>query len=173
MKKILGLILGLSAATAFADAATGLYVGVGAGAGWNDIAAPAAAFRIDGGYQINPGFAIEVGTTGVTQSGSAAYNANQEMYDISAKGTLPLGDMFDLFLQLGGAYQTTGSPANTPNASYTGNATASGWQFLSGVGVDINLTKSVAFTVSDLYYYGSNNALGNSDVVLGGIKFSF
>ena len=174
MKKVLGLLLSIAAVTAAADAQTGLYVGVGAGAGWNDAASPAAAFRLDGGYQITPGFAVEVGTTGVTQSGSSAVNANQQMYDLSAKGTLPLGDMFDLFLQVGGAYQTTGVPALPTEAStYGGHFDQAGWQFLTGGGLDINLTKSVAFNVTDLYYYGSNNALGNSNVVLGGVKFSF
>ena len=174
MKKILGLLLSLSAVAAVADPQTGLYVGVGAGAGWNDVASPATAFRLDGGYQINPGFAIEVGTTGVTQSGSSAVNVNQQMYDISAKGILPLGDMFDLFAQVGGAYQTTGAPAVQANpTAYTAPYSQAGWQFLTGGGFDINLTKSVAFNITDLYYYGSNNALGNSNVVLGGVKFSF
>lgn len=176
MKKILSLLLGVASISAFADATTtGLYLGAGVGAGWNDIASPATAFRVDGGYQITPGFAIEAGTTGVTQSGGA-YNANQQMYDLSAKGTLPLGDVFDLFAQFGGAYQTTGVPANV-SPSYvpgtTGQAAASAWQFLTGGGFDINLTKQVAFNVTDLYYYGSNNALGNSNVILGGMKFNF
>lgn len=174
MKKILGMLLGLSAISAFAD--SGLYVGVGAGAGWNDIASPAAAFRVDAGYQITPGFALEVGTTGVTQSGGA-YNANQQMYDLTAKGILPLGDTADLFIQFGGAYQTTGvvtqNAAQLATSGYNGNAAASAWQFVSGAGIDFNLTKSVAFNITDLYYYGSNNALGNSNVVLGGVKFAF
>lgn len=174
MKKILGLFLGFASVAAFAD--TGLYVGAGAGLGWNDIASPAAAFRLDGGYQINPAFAVEIGTTGVTQSGGA-YNASQQMYDISAKGTLPLGDLIDVFAQFGGAYQTTGvASLGTSGAVYelqNPQVTAAGWQFLTGAGFDINLTKQVAFNVTDLYYYGSNNALGNSNVLLGGIKFSF
>ena len=172
MKKILGVLLSISAFSAFAD--NGLYVGVGAGAGWNDVASPATAFRIDGGYQITPGFAIEAGTTGVTQSGGA-YNANQQMYDLTAKGILPLGDTADLFLQVGGAYQTTGTPGGTSSVTsgLYNSASLSGWQFVSGAGVDFNLTKSVAFNITDLYYYGSNNALGNSNVVLGGIKFGF
>jgi len=171
MKKILGLLLGLTAASAFAD--NGLYVGVGAGAGWNDMASPAAAFRLDGGYQINPGFAIEVGTTGITQSGGAI-NENVQMYDLSLKGTLPLGDMFDLFAQVGGAYQTPGVANFNPGAlNYGGAYNQAGWQFLTGGGFDINLTKSVAFNITDLYYFGSNNALGNSNVLLGGMKFSF
>lgn len=177
MKKILGLLLGLTAASAFAD--NGLYVGVGAGLGWNDIASPAMAFRLDGGYQITPGFAVEVGTTGITQSGGAI-NENVQMYDLSVKGILPLGDMFDLFAQAGGAYQTPGA-VNYGNGGVTSitsnypisNATAAGWQVLLGGGFDINLTKSVAFNVTDLYYFGSNNALGNSNALLAGMKFAF
>jgi hypothetical protein len=181
MKKILGLLLGLTAASAFAD--NGLYVGVGAGLGWNDIASPAMAFRLDGGYQITPGFAIEVGTTGITQSGGVV-NENVQMYDLSAKGILPLGDMFDIFGQIGGAYQTPGvATYNTGAASYAASngclvgggcpAQQAGWQMLVGGGFDINLTKSVAFNVTDLYYFGSNNALGNSNALLAGMKFAF
>ncbi len=180
MKKILGLLLSVTAVASFADATTtGLYVGAGAGAGWNDIASPAAAFRLDAGYQITPGFAVEVGTTGVTQSGGA-YNASQQMYDLTVKGILPLGDTFDIFAQVGGAYQTTGmvgsvnmNPNNTPAYAGAYQASLAGWQFVSGGGFDINLTKQVAFNITDLYYYGSNNALGNSNVVLGGVKFAF
>jgi hypothetical protein len=180
MKKFLGMVLGLSTAAVFAENATGLYVGVGAGAGWNDMSSPSAAFRLDGGYQINPGFAIEVGTTGLTQSGGAI-NENIQLYDLSVKGTLPMGNMFDLFLQLGGAYQTPGALASTPTPSTAGgyggyaNGTyrQAGWQVLTGGGLEINLTKMIAFNVTDLYYYGSNNALGNTNVLLGGLKFSF
>jgi hypothetical protein len=172
MKKILGVLLGLAAVSAFADD-NNLYVGVGAGAGWNDVASPAAAFRVDAGYKVAPGFAVEVGTTGVTQSGGA-YNASQQMYDLTVKGILPLGDTFDLFAQVGGAYQTTGMPAvNSSDVNMANSASMAGWQFVSGGGFDINLTKSVSFNITDLYYYGSNNALGNSNVVLGGMKFSF
>ena len=171
MKKILGMLLGLTAISAFADP-TGLYIGVGAGAGWNDVASPAAAFRLDGGYQFSPYYAVEVGTTGVTQSGGT-YNASQQMYDLSVKGILPLGDMLNLFAQFGGAYQTTGVDAPGATGTYNGNPAAAGWQFLSGGGVEVNLTKQVSFNITDLYYYGSNNALGNSNVLLGGVKFSF
>ncbi len=180
MKKCLGMVLGLATASAFAHEATGLYIGVGAGAGWNDMAAPSAAFRLDGGYNITPGFAIEVGTTGITQSG-AAINENIQIYDLSAKGTLPLGNLFDFFLQLGGAYQTPGALADTPTqasaGSYggyaNGNYRQAAWQFLTGAGFDIYLTKTISFNLTDLYYYGSNNALGNTNALLGGIKISF
>ena len=88
------------------------------------------------------------------------------------------GDMFDLFAQAGGAYQTPGALSygngGNINANYPiSNATSAGWQVLLGGGFDINLTKSVAFNVTDLYYFGSNNALGNSNALLAGMKFAF
>ena len=62
---------------------------------------------------------------------------------------------------------------NTGALSYGGAYNQAGWQVLLGGGFDINLTKSVAFNVTDLYYFGSNNALGNSNALLAGMKFAF
>ncbi len=72
MKKILALLLATSGSLALAEGGNdGLYLGAGVGAGWNDMASPATAFRLDGGYNFNQYWALELGTTGITQSGGA------------------------------------------------------------------------------------------------------
>lgn len=177
MKKLLSLILVSGSFAALADG-NNLYVGAGAGLGWNNIQAPDAAFRLDGGYNFNDNWAIEAGTTGLTQSGSAP-NQSMQYYDLSVKGTLPLSDAFGIFAQVGGAYGTPGQAVDGsyPEGSYASGAVAqsqqAGWAFLTGVGVQFNLTRQVSLNVSDLYYYGAPNPQGNTDVLLGGIKFNF
>lgn len=176
MKKLLTLILASSALCAVADEdGSGLYVGVGAGMGWNNQAAPATTFRLDGGYNFNPFWGIEVGTTGLTQSG-AAYNQNMQYYDLSVKGNLPLSNMFDVFAQVGGAYGSPGVPAGSIPAgsglSYPASVQSS-WNFMSGVGVDLNFTKHVSMNLSDLYYYGPSAGIqGNTNVLLLGFKYN-
>lgn len=153
----------------------GLYVGAGAGAGWNNIQAPDAAFRLDGGVNFSDNWAIEAGTTGLTQSGSSPINQSMQYYDLSLKGTLPLSDAFGLFLQLGGAYGSPGATSyNGPASPNTINsAQQGGWNFLTAAGVQFNLTRQVSLNLTDYYYYGAPNPQGNTDVLLGGVKFNF
>jgi hypothetical protein len=173
MKKILALLLATSSLAAFADS-TNLYVGAGAGAGWNNDSYPAAAFRLDGGYNFNDYVAVELGTTGITQSGTGI-NQSMQYYDASIKGTLPLGDLFSLVGQVGGAYGSPGSIGNPGNATpgtYPG-VNQAGWNFLTGAGVQMNLTKQVSINLTDYYYYGAPNPQGNTNVLLGGVKYNF
>lgn len=182
MKKILTLILASASIMAIADEdGSGLYVGAGVGAGWNTMAAPATTFRLNGGYNFNQNWAIELGTTGLTQSG-AAYNQNYEYYDLSVKGTLPLSQTFDIYAQVGGAYGVPGLIAgsvptqnvfgvNVPNVQ--SGVYQSSWGFVTGVGFDYNFTKHVAMNLSDLYYYGPSAGLaGNTNVLLLGVKYN-
>lgn len=148
-----------------------LYVGAGAGAAWNDVQAPAASFRLDGGYNFNQTWAIEVGTTGVTQSGGAG-DQSMQYYDLSVKGTLPINDMFALFAQVGGAY---GSPGTIGGSFGGANAVQlqAGWSALTAVGAQVNVTQQVSLNLTDYYYYGANAPQGNTNVLLGGIKYNF
>lgn len=170
MKKLLTLILASSAVVAMADN-NDLYVGVGAGAGWSNQASPATTFRLDGGYNFNQYWALELGTTGLTQSGGGT-NQNVQYYDLSVKGTLPLGSpAVDLFAQFGGAYGVPGQIATT-NPGNTSGAYQSSWGFMSGVGVDLNISQHFSLNLSDLYYYGPSAGLqGNTNVLLLGAKY--
>lgn len=174
MKKLLTLILATSAVAAMADSSNSdLYVGAGAGAGWSNQASPATTFRLDAGYNFNPFVAIELGTTGLTQSGGGL-NQNVQYYDLSVKGTLPLGSpMFDIFAQVGGAYGVPGQIATTSIPSSTNvSAIQSSWGFMSGVGFDLNVNQHISFNLSDLYYYGpSAGVQGNTNVLLLGARY--
>ncbi|MCC2625748.1 MAG: hypothetical protein K0R14_1621 [Burkholderiales bacterium] len=163
-----------TAATA-SDSLGSLYVGAGFGFGWNNQSTPTAAFRLDGGYMFDQAFGIEIGTTGLTQSGGQ-YNQNMQYYDVSLKGVLPLGQTTDLFAQLGGAYgapgPSGGSIPHGPGAGFAVNQ--SSWNFMSGVGVDFNMNKNFALNLSDIFYYGPSAGIqGNTNVLLLGAKYQF
>ncbi len=152
---------------------SGLYVGVGAGMGWNNQSFPTTTFRLDGGYNFDQFWAFEVGTTGLTQSGGE-YNQNVQLYDASIKGTMPLSQMFDIFGQVGGAYSAPGPVGGSiPAGAGSGSGVyKSSWSFMSGVGIDMNVTKNVAVNLSDLYYYGQSAGVqGNTNVLLLGLKY--
>lgn len=202
MKKILALLLATSSVVAFADdmstpaanasltpaasspaanayssegassITNNLYVGLGAGAAWNNAAYPAASFRADMGYNYTDNWAVEVGTLGVTQSGSGL-NQSMQFYDLSVKGTLPLGDMIALFAQVGGAYASPGSIGSPTASGLTVGQLQAGWDFFSAAGVQVNVTKQVSLNLTDYFYYGAPNPQGNTDVVLAGIKYNF
>lgn len=173
MKKLLVslvLLSGLATASEI-DRDRGLYLGVATGAGWNNASYPAMAFRGDLGYQFVPGFAMEVGLSGVTQSG-AGLNANQSIYDLSVKGILPLGDVASIWLQIGGAYSTMGPIAN-PNPTASSSLYVSGWNTLTGLGVDFTVSKNFAFGISDLLYWGGVQSLGTTNLTLVSANFRF
>ena len=179
MKKLLALLLVAGSVSAFAMD-NPLYLGVGAGAGWNNANSPATTFRMDGGYMWTPNWSAEIGTTKITQSGG---NPNQGMqyYDASIKGTVNIGEVVGLFLQLGGAYGDPDVPGGCTGGSVyctSGDANTqldgqAGWNFLTGVGVNFNLTQRVSLNLTDLYYYGAPNPQGNSNVTLVGVNVAF
>lgn len=184
MKKMLALLLMTAGALAFADDATSsttatssggsnLYVGAGAGAAWNNVNSPATSFRADAGYNFTDNWALEVGTTGVTQSGGAG-DQSMQYYDLSVKGTLPLGDVFALFAQVGGAYGSPGGiGGNVSFSNFNAGQLQAGWSFMSAAGIQMNVTRQVSFNLTDYYYYSAPNPQGNTDVVLAGIKYNF
>lgn len=153
------------------DISNSLYVGGSVGDAWNNVQAPASSFRIDGGYNFNPYLALEIGTTGVIQSGNNPDQGTMQFYDLSIKGTLPIGDIFSLYAQVGGAYLSPGlglGVGNTNNGSLQ-----SGWDMLTAVGAKLNITQHVSANLTDYYYYGSSSVQGNTNVLLAGMTYNF
>lgn len=175
MKKLLTCMFAISALSAVAEG-NNLYIGAGAGAGWNSLVSPSATFRLDGGYNFNDYWAVELGTTGLTQSGGG-YNQSLQYYDASIKGILPLGSAVDIFAQVGGAYGSPGQVASNSifNVNNAGvQVYQSSWDFMSAVGIDFNLTRQVSLGLSDIYYYGPSAGItGNTNVLLGNINYKF
>ena len=167
MKKLLACLLISSCMIVYADD-NALYVGAAAGAAWNNIQTPDAAFRLDGGIDFTPSWAIEAGTTGLTQSGGTP-NQSMQYYDLSVKGTWPVTEPFNIFLQLGGAYGSPGvTSSNAPSSFLTAE-----WNVLTAVGVGFNLSPQTSLNLTDYYYYVGATTQGNTNVILGGVKYSF
>ena len=98
-----------------------------------------------------------------------------QYYDVSVKGTLPVSDAFGVFAQVGGAY---GSPGATVykdciGSSCIGLSQQAGWNALTAVGVQLNISSQLSLNLTNYYYYGANTPQGSSTVLLGGAKFNF
>ena len=169
MKKLIKLSLLILTVSSFADG-NNLYLGGAAGFGWNTLQTPDATFRIDGGFDVTDNWAFEVGDTILTQSGSTP-NQGMQYYDLSIKGTVSFMESLDGFIQLGGAYGTASFTNSTSNLS--SSYSTAGWNFLTGLGLDFIITHEISLNVTDIFYYGAPNPQGNTNVLLGGIKFSF
>lgn len=129
----------------------------------------AGAMRLDAGYKVNSYMGFEAGFTGLTTPSAGDQQAQGQYLDVSIKGYLPISSYFDLHGQVGMAYV---SVDNT--SSYMTNG--GGINELVGVGADIYVTKSIAITANDYYYIsnlGQSHGLGNTNVVMGGLKYDF
>ncbi len=173
MKKLLTALLISGSMMAFAD--TGGYIGIGAGAGWNDVNTAGAAFRLDGGYKFTDMLAVELGTTKLAQSGSGALNQNLQFTDLSLKYTWKFHELLSLVGQAGGAFVDPGTIASPSSASVILNnrVNQSGWDFMAGLGLAYKLTEAASVTVTDYYYAGGVNYQGNTNLLLAGINYSF
>ena len=156
MKKLLATFL-ISSATAAFSTGTDLYVGISGGAAWNNQLTPGLAFRGNGGYNFNQYVAFELGMLGVASNNAGPNQSKLLYFDASVKGTLPLGDLFSAFLQFGGAYANAGIGAN----------------FMTGLGIQANITRQVAINLTDIYYYGGQSTQGNNNVLLLGVQYAF
>ncbi|MBY0379304.1 MAG: porin family protein [Burkholderiales bacterium] len=176
MKKILAVLLATTSIAAFAD--NDLYFGGGAGATWNKVNTAGFAVRLNGGYNFDDYLAVELGTTNIAQAGSGELNQNLQFWDLSIKGTMPLGETIGLFGQVGGAYGIPGftaAPSGNNETIAIDNPTIAqdAWDILAAAGVQYNLTKKTAVTLTDYYYFGSTQYQGNTNVVLAGLKYNF
>lgn len=171
MKKLLTSLLVLSSSVAMADKAD-LYIGGAVGLGWADLSNSATSFRLDGGYNFNDFFAIELGTTGMLQPGTGI-NQSLQTYDLSLKGTLPVGDMFGFFGQIGAGYITPGFPAFSSSVVLSNDILKAGWSTLVALGVQLNMTRQFSINLTDYAYLGAANPQGNINNLLLGVKYDF
>lgn len=185
MKKLLLTLIVSGATLAFADA-NPMYVQLQAGASFspnfNSGTDGAGAVRADIGYMFNKYVGLEGGFTGTTNpANTSAANSNQnisngnipsalQFYDVSVKGVLPLGELFDLHGQIGGAYVSGGG-----NGAGGNNADIKG---LLAAGIGFNVSKQFTITVNDYQYLAAeagslSGSGGNTNIVMGGIAYNF
>ena len=158
----------------------GMYAGVEVGAAnsgdINAGADAAGAGRIALGYKFSQYMGVEMGMTGTSYQIGGNVQAPLQFYDVSFKGFLPITIYFDLHAQVGAAYAYMAAP--TVNGTLSGAGTDATVKGMVGAGFDVYLNRSFAITVDDYNYLGANagatsGAGGNTNIVMGGIKYNF
>ena len=186
--------VGLSAALVALPAAaqlnlSGLYAGVGVGQSkakdWCTGAVfiscddKDTAWKIFGGYQFNPHFAVEGGYadlgkvkgSGVTSGVNLDASTKLSAWDVAAVGSWPFASQFSVFGKLGAYYGTVDSTGTASGAGGSASAAAkdSNVGFTYGLGARYDFTRNLAARAEWQRYnkMGGDNT-GKSDVdVLG------
>lgn len=134
------------------------------------------AGRFDFGAKITSSYGVEGGVTMLSQPTAGNMTAPIEIYDMSAKGYLPMNSRFDLHGQIGAAFAMMNSQTvYIDSKSYPGNNSSGSFKLLIGAGVNFYLTKSFAITANDYNYLGSDQTTGggNTNIIMGGLKYDF
>ncbi len=187
MKKILGAILGLASFAAFAsNADNSVYVDANIGMNTSYSSSSSSGGGTvgqSGGYFLGGNFGVnvnrylglEVGYTNawVNYGGNAAPNSTPPtqqygtiqygLTDFAVRGTIPLGEVFDLYGRLGVAGYD-----NTPNGTAI---SVNNLGVLYGMGAEWNLSKQWALTAE--YWGATGSTAFSSGNIQGGVKFGF
>lgn len=105
----------------------------------------AESWKIFGGYNVNKYFGIEatyydMGDLEDT-SGGTTLDASIEVFDVSFRGILPLGEVLQLTGKIGGS--NVDVEASTTGTLFVVSGDGSSWELLYGVGVEAKLGKRV------------------------------
>jgi OmpA-OmpF porin, OOP family len=185
---VLALAAGMSAALpAHAQGAQQLYVGGSVGQttasdGCSGIIVPGIdcndsdiAWRILGGYSINPNFSVELGYQDLGKVRATGFGVNGEVtanvWELVAVGTLPLRNRFSVYGKLGG-YR--GDTKLTSNTGFSGTDTNTDVTF--GVGARYDLSRQIALRAEYQSYQSvGGDTVGTSDfdVISVGALFNF
>lgn len=159
------------------DNASGTYINLNTGvATMQGLPTGSWTGNLNVGYNFNRGFALEGG-----------YNlfANQQMgattttniFDVAAKGTLPLSDMFSLYGRLGLGLGLNGWSGNssTPNCELCQSNDNTYMLGLAGIGGSFALDKSFDIRIEDtLYVPFANTFVGSTiNAVTVGVQYNF
>ena len=161
MKKVLIALLSTLTLSALADAnniyqpynGSGAYINANSGfATMQNVSNTSPDLSANAGYNFNRAFALEGGLT-YLPSLQGGQLATYTIYDVAARGTIPLSNVFSLYGRLGlaTAYSSWSGSMCTP-AIYqnTGNA----WNYggLAGVGTSFALSKHFDLRLEDYAY---------------------
>jgi OmpA-OmpF porin, OOP family len=133
------------------------------------------AWRILGGYRIDPNFSVELGYQDLGKVRATGFGVNGEVtanvWELVAVGTLPLRNRFSIYGKLGG-YR--GDTELRSNAGFTGSDTNTDLTF--GVGGRYDFSPQVAFRAEyQTYQSVGGGTVGTSDfdVISVGALFNF
>jgi OmpA-OmpF porin, OOP family len=153
-----------------------VYVNFNAGWGYQN-ALPSGSFAgtLNAGYNFNQYFAVEGGYALLDGNNFNTTETNN-IFDVAAKGTLPLSRVFSLYgrLGVGLAYNTwSGTAVGSPD-SYCNQGASFVW--LAGVGGSFKLSDHFDLHLEDTMYIpqgSSDSPMGVTNLVLFGSQFNF
>lgn len=180
MKKML-LFFGLvNAGMAFADQtlSSGAYLNVNAGsATFQYLPTGSFIFTGNAGYNFNRGFALEGGYAQLTSSQFGATQTNN-IFDVAAKGTIHLGNVFALYGRLGTGinYMSWGGTATDAPVWFANQRSSSNFMWLAAGGASFSLSRYFDLRLEDSVYIpmsGGNSTAGTINAITGGVQFNF
>lgn len=154
-----------------------VYINVNAGWGYqNAVPSGSVAGTLNAGYNFNPYFAVEGGYALLWGNNYNTTSSNN-IFDVAAKGTLPLSSIFSLYGRLGAAvdYNSFSGTSNsgTP-CSYCNQGASLMW--LAGAGMSFKLSNHFELHVEDTAYIpegDSGSPMGFTNLVLFGSQYNF
>ena len=181
LKKSL-LLISTSLSLNVANATSSAYLGANVGfANIQDWWSGSIALSVNGGYNFNNYFATEAGLTWINPINNSLssptpsqYSSSQSFADIAAKGSVPLSDIFNLYIKagLGLGY----SSASSLSSGYNWNGATATFNpgIYMALGGELNLGAGIHATFEDygLYILSANN-WGNINVFGVGLKYNF
>lgn len=135
------------------------------------------AFKILGGYQVNPNFAVEVGYTNLGEAsasfaGLGTVSVESSGFEVLAVGIAPVAPNWSLFGKLGFFIWDVDAKDGT---GLVGNMSESGSDLTYGFGVSYDFSKSNALRLEYQVYtdIGDANTTGQDDVSVLGASLIF
>lgn len=183
MKKILLILLTSLAGIAIAETTPAVetenaYINLNTGwASIHNLPTGSWAGSVNAGYNFNRGFALEGGYNVLANSQYGA-TTTSNIFDIAAKGTLPLSEVFSLYGRAGIGYGIDGwsgtancsAPSCFCSSSYNSNYAAG----LVGVGGSFTLSKHFDLRIEDYAFIPFSNTMsGGMNIVTFGTQYNF
>lgn len=133
--------------------------------------------NFNAGYNFNRAFALEGGYNIFTSSQYGSANTVTNIFDVAAKGTIPLSNLFSLYGRLGVGFGhdswSGNATSNCGICSATNNNYALG---LVGVGASFALNKDFDLRLENTGYIPFTNGSFNGsymNAITGGVQFNF
>lgn len=178
MKKLLlSLSLISIGSFAMADDASPVYININTGISTYQ-ALPTGEWtgNINAGYNFNKNFALEGGYNIFSGSQFGA-TTTASIFDVAAKGTIPLNDVFSLYGRAGLGFGVNGwsGTSNTSNCVLCQNNSSTYMLGLAGAGVSFALSRHFDLRLEDTLYVPFANTYAGSAInaVTGGVQYNF
>jgi opacity protein-like surface antigen len=178
VKQLLTLFLLLSSCVALADADSGSYINLNTGvAKLYNLPTGEWTGNLNAGYNFSPYFALEGGYN-LFAGSQFGVTTSTSIFDVAAKGTLPLSDIFSIYGRAGlgfGMNAWSGTLTNSANCILCNNSINNNYGLgLVGLGVSFTLSKHFDLRVEDTAYLPfQNTTTGAINAVTGGVQYNF